>query len=568
MKRLLLLILTGISLCATGQIANPSFYRSPVDIPMFLTGNFGELRSNHFHGGIDIKTEGRTGLPVYATADGFVSRISVSPYGFGNALYIDHPNGTTTVCGHLEAFAENIQQYLRDRQYEKESFSIDISLLPGQFPVKKGELVAYSGNTGSSGGPHVHFEIRDTRTQRPRNPLKYNFPVKDTSSPKILSVVVYPVSDDAVVAGKASKQRYETVFFNNSYSIQKSPVIPVFGTIGFGVQAIDYLDGNWSKCGIYQLTLKVDGQTIYSLTVDEFGFEEGRYINSLTDYDEKIRYGRSLYKTWIEPGNKLSMINRAAGDGLYTFTDDKKHQISYEITDVYGNLSKLNFDVIAKQQTAQREALTGTFFKFDENNKLETNDIEIDFPKGLFYSNFNFIYKTSAAVPETYSPVHQVHNKYTALHDNFSVKIKAENLPEALQSKALLAYVDLKTNALSALGGNYSDGWVSAKTRTFGNITVAVDTITPTIVPLSLKNGALTEANQIRFRISDNFSGIDSFRGTIDEKWVLFEFDGKSNLLTYKFDKKRFVFGKKHHMKLEVTDMKGNTKTYESSFYK
>lgn len=568
MKRFLSLILTGVSLCALGQMNQTSYYSSPVNIPMFLTGNFGELRGSHFHGGIDIKTEGRTGLPVFAAAEGYISRMSVSPYGFGHALYIDHPNGTTTVYAHLDAFAGNIQQYLRDRQYEKESFILDISLLPGQFPVKKGELVAYSGNTGSSGGPHVHFEIRTSRTQRPVNPLHYQFPVKDSTSPKILSVVVYPLSDDAVVAGTAQKQRYETVFYNQSYSIQKNPVILVYGTIGFGIQAIDYLDGNWSKCGIYKLILKVDGQTIYSFTMDEFGFDESRYINSLTDYDQKIRFGRSLYKTWNEPGNKLSIIDRKSGDGFFTFNDDKKHQVSYEITDVYGNLSKLNFEVIAKKQTAQREVSQGILFEYDDDNEYETDDIELDFPEGIFYSNFNFIYNKRSSVAGTFSEVHQVHNKYTPVHDYFSIKINAGSLPENLRDKALLAYVDPQTNALSALGGEYKNGWVSARSRTLGDIAIAVDTIAPTIVPLSLKNGTLTEATQIRFRIKDNFSGIERFRGTIDDKWVLFELDGKSNLLVYKFDKTRFEYGKKHQLKLEVVDLKGNIKTYESSFYK
>ena len=183
----------------------------------------------------------------------------------------------------------------------------------GKFPVKKGEQIALSGNSGSSGGPHLHFEIRDTDSEKTMNALKYYPAIKDAISPKILSVMLYPVSDDATVAGKQQKQRHETVFYNGAYHIPKDPTIPVYGTIGFGIQAIDYLDGNWSECGIYSLVLKVDDKPIYSFKMDEFGFDETRYINSHTDYEQKIRFGRNLYKTWIEPGNKLSIYDRKAG---------------------------------------------------------------------------------------------------------------------------------------------------------------------------------------------------------------------------------------------------------------
>ena len=568
MRRFLIPVIIIVSSIATAQNKDSNYYAAPVHIPMFLTGNFGELRSNHFHSGIDIKTEGSTGLPVYSVADGYISRINVSPFGFGHALYIDHPNGTTTVYGHLEAFSEKIQKYIRKIQYEKESFGVDISVPNEKLPIVKGEQIALSGNTGSSGGPHLHFEIRDTNTQHTLNPLKYHFNIKDAISPKILSVVIYPASKDAGVAGRHSKQRYETVFYDRTYHIRKNPVIPVSGTIGFGLQAIDYLDGNWSKCGIYSLTLKVDDQVIYSFSMDEFSFDESRYINSHIDYEQKIRLGRNIYKTWIEPGNKLSIYNRKEGNGLYTFTDDKVHQISYNITDVYGNMSTLTFNVISKKQEIQTTEEEGVLFEYDQSNELKKEDIEINFPEGTFYSNFYFQYERKPSFAGIYSDVHGIHNRYTPVHKFFTVKIKTENLPEAIEEKALLAYVNPQTNKLAAIGGEYKYGWIEAKIRGFGYVAVAVDTIAPSIVPLSLKNGNLTESSQIRFRIKDDFSGIDHYRGTIDGKWVLFEFDAKNSLLVYKFDKERFDFGKQHELKLVVEDVKGNQKVYETRFYK
>ncbi|HBL78196.1 MAG: hypothetical protein A2W90_16955 [Bacteroidetes bacterium GWF2_42_66] len=569
MHRILVLIFITTSTFVFSQEISKDYYAAPVNIPMFLTGNFGELRSNHFHSGIDIRTEGRTRLPVFAVADGYVSRISVSPYGFGHALYVNHPNGTTTVYGHLEAFSEKIQKYVRGIQYDKESFSFDVSVPSGTFPVKKGEQIALSGNSGSSGGPHLHFEIRNTDSEKTMNPLKFKFAIKDAISPKVLSVLLYPVSDDATVAGKQLKQRHETVFYNGAYRIPKDPVISVSGTVGFGIEAIDYLDGNWSKCGIYSLVLKVDDKPIYSFKMDEFSFDETRYINSHTDYDQKIRFARSSYKTWIEPGNKLSIYDRETGNGLYTFSDDKTHRITYEITDTYGNPSKMVFSVISKRTMVQRPEEKGILFEYDEKNEFEEEGIELEFPKGTFYSDFHFQYEKRPSFPGIYSDIHGIHNKYTPVHQYFSATIETKNLPERLEDKALLVYVDPQTNKISsAIGGEFDDGWVEAKMRGFGYVAVTVDTVPPSVVPLSLKNGSLTESSQIRFKISDNLSGVDSFRGTIDEQWVLFEYDAKNNLLVYKFDKERFAFGKQHQLKLSVSDTKGNTKIFEAKFYK
>jgi len=535
---------------------------------MFLTGNFGELRSNHFHSGIDIRTDGRTGLPVLAVADGFVSRISVSPFGFGNALYVDHPNGTTTVYGHLNAFSAKIQEYVREIQYEKESFSTDIDLPSSKFPVKKGEQIAFSGNSGSSGGPHLHFEIRDTKTEHTLNPLKYPFKVADHQAPKILSVHFYPVGEDAVISGKSEPKSVETVFYNNQYQIKNGQVIPVYGTVGFGVQVVDYLDGNGSKCGIYSLNLKVDGQSIYSFKMDEFDFDESRYINSHIDYEQKVRNDKNVYKTWLEPGNKLSIYNDDK-NGLFSFTDDKKHAVRYEITDVNGNISVLAFSVLSKKQTLLKPEKKGILFEYDESNEFENDWIELDFPKNSFYSNFYFDYEQLPKLPNVFSKVHKVHNKYVPIHQSYTMKVKAENLPNKLQPKALIAFVNPENGMLSAIGGQYDDGWVECKLRSFGCFAVAVDTIAPTIAPLSITNkNALTEKNQIRFRIKDDFSGIGSYRATLDGKWALFEYDAKSNTIVHKFDPSRFTFPKKHQLFLRVEDVKGNIKTYEATFYK
>lgn len=380
--------------------------------------------------------------------------------------------------------------------------------------------------------------------------------------------MLYPVSENAVIAGRPYKKRYETVFYDKAYHIKKNPTIPVFGTIGFGLQALDYLDGNWSKCGIYNLTLKIDDQLVYSFSMDKFSFDETRYINSHVDYEQKIRYHRNIYKTWKDPGNKLNIYSHD-GDGLYSFTDGKTHIVRYEITDVYGNLSTFKFRVVSKKQDVEIEPKEGIVFKYNENNHFENDKIELEFPEGSFYRDIFFQYSTETPFEGLYSLVHNIHNKYVPVHENFSIKIKPENLEENLQEKALLAYVNTAKKVSSAIGGEYKDGWVEAKMRGFGPVAVTIDTIPPTISSLSIKNkNTLVEKNRIRFKIKDNFSGIRDFRGTIDDKWVLFEYDAKNSLISYTFDQERFEFGKRHIIKLEVIDEKKNRVYYEASFYK
>src|SRR5665648_377510 len=336
MKHLLHLILflaIGLSACSQPlEPIDPNYYGAPVKIPVFLAGNFAELRSNHFHAGIDIKTQGRTGISVYSAADGFISRISISPSGYGNALYIDHPNGTTTVYGHLSSFSSPVEDYIRKIQYEKEEFTINQFVPEGMFPVKKGEQIAKSGNSGSSGGPHLHFEIRRTKEEIILNPLLFHMPVKDKTKPTIQALMVYPVSDDASVSGSHTSKRFETLQAGSAWKLKTAQTIPVYGKIGFGLQTIDFFDGVPNKCGIYSLKLTVDDQLIYSFTMDDLVMEESKYINSHTDYAQAIRTGKRVYRTWVEPGNKLSIYDTLEQRGIFTATDGQIHQVNYEVS--------------------------------------------------------------------------------------------------------------------------------------------------------------------------------------------------------------------------------------------
>ncbi len=569
LKKLLILILIIFDQRIYSQTIYQYYYSSPLKIPLYLAGNFGELRANHFHTGIDIKTQGRPGLSVYAAAEGDISRISISPSGYGLALYIDHPNGTTTVYGHLSKLRDDLTNYVKSIQYEKKSFNVDISIPKGEFHIEKGELVAFSGNSGSSGGPHLHFEIRDTQTEHPENPLLYNLGIKDDLAPKILSVMIYPLSEGSQVAGGITPRRVETVFYNGSYQLKGNPVISVFGEIGFSIQTQDFLNGSMNRCGIYEVTLKADDKTVYIFRMDQLSFDETRYVNSLMDYSYYQKYHRKMQKSWVEPGNELHNYPLLVNRGLVNFNDGKTHKMSYIVKDAYGNSNKLDFSVISKQIDVKWPDHKGILVQYDKPFYLKEEGIEADFEKGTFYSDFWMDFQETASNNLFFSPIYRIHHDDVPVQKFYKLRIKADKLPEKLRDKALIAIIDEESAHKWSAGGEYENGWIVTKARQLGRFAVTVDTVAPVITPVNIQNRkTLLDKRKISFKITDNFSGIGNYSGTIDDNWVLFEYDAKNNLLEYYFDPERITPGKNHHLKLEVSDVKGNKKIYEADFYR
>ena len=566
-------IILGLLMMASFVLhAQEKYFKEPLKIPIQLTGTFAELRVNHFHSGIDIRTEGRTGLPVYPAAVGYISRIVVSPTGFGHALYIDHPNGMTTLYGHLERFAEPVDSFVKDLQYQKKSFSIDVTIPPGQFLVSPKQIIAYSGDTGNSGGPHLHFEIRDTQTQEPLNPLDFNLNIKDNIRPDIKSLKIFPLNNRSQVDYSRKPDSYEVILYDGKYHLKNNPVIPVYGNIGFGVQVNDYLNGTWNKCGINYLQLKIDGEEYFSFKLDSFSYADTRYINSLIDYAGFIKNNRRYYKTWKDPGNQLNIYKINKNNGSFDATDNRDHEVEITVKDSYGNSSQLTFTIKSAFKELPPEEDKGVkIFYYNRANYFKAGGITLSCPKGAFYTDFNFNYDVDYGKenPTLYSVIHIVSDPSIPIQQPLKLSIKPDGLPERLADKALLVTVNKKTGKESAAGGNYNDGYVTANITSFGNFAVAVDTVPPDITPLSIRNWKeLVDKNRIRFIIKDNLSGIKSFTGTIDGKWVLFEYNPKRSLLFYVFDDKRLEMNKTHTLRLEVTDSENNPATYEASFFR
>ncbi len=567
MRKNLFLILLFNSIILFAQ---EKYYSPPLKIPLVLSAGFAELRTNHFHSGIDIKTQGVTGIPVYSVADGFISRISVSPTGFGYALYIDHYNGTTSVYGHLQEFREDIQQYIQDFQYLQKSFKVDVPVSPEQFLVQRGEIIAKSGNTGSSGGPHLHFEIRDTKTEEPLNPLQFGFSVSDKTKPKITALQLTTLSKNGHVDYKPGKRKYQVVLYDGKYHVKNNPIIPVYGEVGFALEVNDYFDYSYNKCGINKMTLKIDGTDYFSVDLNRFSFDQTRYINSYIDYDEFMNNRRRYQKTWIEPGNKLKNYVNVKNNGIKNFDDRNIHQVEIEVKDAYENTSILTFSVESVYRDI--ESTTNDFvewFEYDKTNNYNTSNFQLEIPEGALYSSFGFHHKTRPGFNDLFTEIHEIDYNTTPLHKSAMVSIKTTEIDERLQEKALLVIIDNETGKYWPAGGTIENGWIKSEIRVFGDYAVTIDTIPPIIKPLSISGkNSLTESNRIRFIVTDELSGIKNIAGTIDGKWALFEYDAKNNLITHNFDSERFEMKKRHDFKLKVSDYKNNVSSYEATFWK
>jgi hypothetical protein len=560
-------VLSFLSVRLNGQLKMTSDYVSPIRTPLSFSGGFGELRRNHFHTGLDFRTSGQTGIPVYAAKEGSVARISVSASGYGNALYLVHPDGNTTVYGHLQRFHPKIEAYVRSQQYSLKQFAVNLTLPAGSIAFKKGDLVAWSGNSGSSGGPHLHFEVRNTISEKPQNPISYIPGILDKSSPRIFSLYLYPLSANSSVNKSRNKVRLETIPANHITRLKNQLPAEVYGDIGVGIQTDDDFNGAGFKCGIYSAELYLDQELVYTVRFDHLAFDQGRYVNSYADYEELAKSKRWIQRLFLQPGNKMEISKTNDTRGILKLSDGKTHQVKIIVSDAFNNATSLSFKLIsnALKLPDREEEFTRKFY-YDKQNKYETSDLKIVMQEGSLYEDLNFLYRNTVKNGQFVSQIHSIHNQYVPVHLPYSLSIKTLQVPLDLQSKILIVMVN-NTGNLSPVGGDYSEGWITARPRAFGDFAVVTDTVPPVIRPVNIRNNNLVNKARIDFKITDNLSGIEIYEGEIDGDWVLFEYDAKTDMLSYTIDKSKLKPGRKHSLQLRVADQRKNVAVYKTVFY-
>jgi len=538
------------------------YFKSPLEIPLILSGTFAELRSNHFHSGLDIKTHQKTGLNVLASAEGYVSRIKVSHFGYGKALYIQHPNGYTTVYAHLKKFSPSIQAYIRKVQYAKESYEVEVFPSANELTVKENELIAYSGNSGGSGGPHLHFEIRDA-SARPMNPLDFGFDVQDSSPPLIEGVFVYPQGKNSHVNNDNNRQKLRVIPQGNGNYLTEN--FDAYGTLGFGVSTVDRLDFAPNKNGVYQIKTSVNGNNLMQIDFKKFSFSESRYINRFIDYAYYKTKRDRVQKLFKEDNNPLSIISTYGENGLVNVQDSLNYDYIIEVKDFKGNTSTIKIPITSKKIALEnikpkKIDSTAYFVKAGQAVAFDEDGFDIYIPKDALYEDVYLdIQKDGEGI--------KVHSEEVPLHKNMTIGFDVSNyMPQDREQ----LYVARITSWGAAY---YEDTYkknnrFSVSTKTFGKYELRQDSAGPVITPVNFREKRwMSNESELVFKVQDKLTNIGGYRATINGEFILMEYDYKTDRLVYYFEDD-VIQETENNLKLIVLDNVGNSTTFEGTFFR
>lgn len=554
---LALFLLFSVSLKAQ-NVYPQDYFSNPLDIPLILSGTFAELRTNHFHSGLDIKTQQRTGLKVKACADGYVSRIKISHYGYGKALYITHPNGYTTVYAHLKKFGPEIEAYIKNKQYEKESYEIEVFPTPEELLVTKDSLIAYSGNTGGSGGPHLHFEIRDN-AERPINPMLFGIEIKDTKLPTVTSIYAYPLDGNSHINHQNKKQELRLIpLQNGDYTVEN---ITASGKIGFGITTWDRQDFAPNKNGVANIQSFINGSKNFELDFKRFSFDETKHINQLIDY-EHYRNHRQRIQKLFNQNNPLSLYKDLYREGILTIADSTYSVFKIKVSDFQNNASWVTVSIKGENNSnlkSKENDKTDYYIIADKSTSIKEGDINVDIFPNTFYEDFYLDYKINGDTLFLHEDVVPL-KKSIKIDFNIS-KYKTEDKNKLYIAK-LSGYKKTPSYSFTKRQGDT----LTTYTKNFGTFTLAIDNEKPSIVPVNFKKGQwLSKYRFLKVKIDDKKSGISNYRATINGKWILMEY--YKGIYTYDFNDS-IISQTKNNLKIIATDNVGNSSTFETLFYR
>lgn len=533
------------------------YFRSPLDIPINLSGTFGELRPNHFHSGLDIRTNNVEGLPVYAAADGIIIRIKVSTFGYGKALYIAHPNGYTTVYGHLQKFSDKIEAYVKEQQYRQKSFEVE--LYPSTLKVTQSEIIALSGNSGGSGGPHLHFEFRDTATEKIINPMAFglNKLIKDEMKPVISSLMVYP-ANDSISVNKSKNPVSLSLQKQVDGSFLASKVV-ASGKIGFALNSYDLSTNNYNKNGIYKVISYLNGSQVFKYEFDTFAFDESKHINYFIDFNKYKKLKQRYQKLFVKESYPLSLIADNTKNGFIDIKPKINYTYKIEVFDFHGNKTIVNVPI-----TYEKEANPAPISSKGNFYIKTKSDYNFEFEKTGVYVPVNALYENASLNISEKEGVLDIENNYEAIQNGLTVTLDMSHLSEEEQKKAFVGTVlGLKLDYNSSFRkGNK----VSSKVKAFGKYKVGFDNVVPRIYnPNFIEGSNISKLSTLSVSISDALSGIDTYNAYLNGEWILMEYDYKTKKLVHNLKDGKVIYGK-NDIKIVVTDKLNNTTTFSSNF--
>ncbi|MBS1744913.1 MAG: M23 family metallopeptidase [Bacteroidetes bacterium] len=566
MKRIFYIITTAILILSGSYLFAQSYpqdyFRDPLGIPIQLAANFGELRPNHFHMGLDIRTQSRENLPVYAPADGFIAHIKIEKYGYGRAIYIKHPAGYTTVYGHLNSFFPALEKYLKDKQYQDEQWEQNFDLPENLFPVKKGQFIAFSGNTGGSAGPHLHFEIRDSKTGNNLNPLLFGLNVPDHIAPILYGLYWY---DRRYSVYTAQPQPIALIKKNGVFTSNVPVVKTGSPLITLGVRMEDMNNVSPFKFGVYHAAMYMDGALKFEFKINNFSYDSTRYVNACMDYSKWMKSKQGIQYLSILPGNKLKIFTPTGGDGTLRLNDSSVHDIRIELSDEKNNITVIAFKLqyvlaLGKDYTIPNNAIV---CDVHEPNNITTANSKIAFDENAFYDALPLVvYETASTSTRQLSPTIHVGDYTVPVHDYYNIAVKPAIISNDKKDKIVM---ELKSGtSTKVIAGLWKDGWLTGNFNKLDDVRLLLDTIAPKAEAVGWNNGAVIKSKILTLKCTDDLGDIETFKALLDGKWLMFA--KKNDYFIYTFDE--HCLPGKHELTIIATDAANNTSMQTFNFIK
>ena len=528
---------------------------SPIDLPLNLSGTFGEFRSSHFHYGLDVTTNKKPGYNVYSIDSGSVVRINVSTSGYGKALYINHPNGLTSVYAHLKEFSPKIQEYIKTQQYLNKSYSVQKFFNNGEMKVNKGDLIGYTGNTGGSSGPHLHFEIRDTKSQNPINPLSFNYKYDDSNRPIIKSLYLFNEDD---IFKKRNPKKYEIKKINDSLYIADKIIYS--NKIGIGIEVYDrQSNNNYNRNGVYEVKMFIDSVLNFSYKMDKINIDESVFRKIFYDYLLLKTKKKRIQKVYYPLNSKLNFLDHNVNTGIFKSSDKYGKDVLLEVSDWNNNKSYLNFKIEGITSNIIEKSIDGIEVVPSQKYLIKKNNIEIGFKKNSFFNKvaLNIEYQNDTL---------RIDEDIYPLRKSYNIKIYKQVEDSIIKRQSYIGLIN-KNGTVSYLKTNKKDNFFSTNSSILGSYTLSRDSINPEVKPLNFSlNKDISNQKTIRLRVYDKTSGIKSYNVFINDKWALFEHEPKSNLIFHNIDDGIIKNGE-NKITIKVIDGVGNKTEFNSKVY-